>query len=441
MDNFFIDGIHIFFNFCLMVSIIFLPPFYICQSLRVYIPRYCWLIYAIIYFISVNINYIFETLIFILYFYCIFRFIFKNDRPTSFFYSSYIVLSYDTIHRFFQSILNRLLNFDEIYTYFFDRFIMIRFIEYTIPLVLLILLFNLINLDFEIVKMKAFKNYVYVGNFIFSFMLLSITIWTLILQYNLSVIKIFGPTVALAHFVLFLFLAQYMKSQQRIYEANLEVIRREEENRNLNKFVDKLGDLYEDLRGIRHDFASIISSLEPAIQEKNIDEVSIIYKEVLIKMNRNLQKNEYSAFNLKNIEDLAIRNMLAQSILEAEQYDIQFNCYVSGHISQVNVPMLEMIQILSIMLTNSIESAIISKKPLIEVALYRDKNIVTIVIKNSRNPISLDKRTIWEVGVSSKGEGRGIGLYNLRRLVNRHDNLTLETQIDYDSFTHILKIM
>lgn len=82
---------------------------------------------------------------------------------------------------------------------------MIRFIEYTIPLVLLILLFNLINLDFEIVKMKAFKNYVYVGNFIFSFMLLSITIWTLILQSNLSVIKIFGPTVALAHFVLFLF--------------------------------------------------------------------------------------------------------------------------------------------------------------------------------------------------------------------------------------------
>ncbi|HFR3180950.1 TPA: GHKL domain-containing protein, partial [Streptococcus suis] len=261
------------------------------------------------------------------------------------------------------------------------------------------------------------------------------------LQSNLSVIKIFGPTVALAHFLLFLFLAQYMKSQQRIYEVNLEVIRREEENRNLNKFVDKLGDLYEDLRGIRHDFASIISSLEPAIQEKNIDEVSIIYKEVLIKMNRNLQKNEYSAFNLKNIEDLAIRNMLAQSILEAEQYDIQFNCYVSGHISQVNVPMLEMIQILSIMLTNSIESAIISKKPLIEVALYRDKSIVTIVIKNSRNPISLDKRTIWEVGVSSKGEGRGIGLYNLRRLVNRHDNLTLETQIDYDSFTHILKIM
>ncbi|NQG49195.1 GHKL domain-containing protein [Streptococcus suis] len=263
---------------------------------------------------------------------------------------------------------------------------MIRFIEYTIPLVLLILLFNLINLDFEIVKMKAFKNYVYVGNFIFAFMLLSITIWTLILQSNLSVIKIFGPTVALAHFLLFLFLAQYMKSQQRIYEVNLEVIRREEEN-------------------------------------------------------RNLQKNEYSAFNLKNIEDLAIRNMLAQSILEAEQYDIQFNCYVSGHISQVNVPMLEMIQILSIMLTNSIESAIISKKPLIEVALYRDKSIVTIVIKNSRNPISLDKRTIWEVGVSSKGEGRGIGLYNLRRLVNRHDNLTLETQIDYDSFTHILKIM
>ena len=114
---------------------------------------------------------------------------------------------------------------------------------------------------------------------------------------------------------------------------------------------------------------------------------------------------------------------------------------MSGHISQVNVPMLEMIQILSIMLTNSIESAIISKKPLIEVALYRDKSIVTIVIKNSRNPISLDKRTIWEVGVSSKGEGRGIGLYNLRRLVNRHDNLILETQIDYDSFTHILKIM
>ena len=42
--------------------------------------------------------------------------------------------------------------------------------------------------------------------------------------------------------------------------------------------VDKLGHLYDEVRGFRHDFAGIVASMEPAIANQDMTEVSTIIK-------------------------------------------------------------------------------------------------------------------------------------------------------------------
>lgn len=44
--------------------------------------------------------------------------------------------------------------------------------------------------------------------------------------------------------------------------------------------VDKLGHLYDEVRGFRHDFAGIVASMEPAIANQDMTEVSTIYRDV-----------------------------------------------------------------------------------------------------------------------------------------------------------------
>lgn len=53
---------------------------------------------------------------------------------------------------------------------------------------------------------------------------------------------------------------------------------KENENRSLQGMVDKLGHLYDEVRGFRHDFAGIVASMEPAIANQDMAEVSTIIK-------------------------------------------------------------------------------------------------------------------------------------------------------------------
>ena len=71
--------------------------------------------------------------------------------------------------------------------------------------------------------------------------------------------------------------------------------------------MDKLGHLYDEVRGFRHDFAGIVASMEPAIANQDMAEVSTIYQDVFLKTNEKLRKADYTAFNLHNIHDIAIR--------------------------------------------------------------------------------------------------------------------------------------
>ena len=54
--------------------------------------------------------------------------------------------------------------------------------------------------------------------------------------------------------------------------------------------VDKLGHLYDEVRGFRHDFAGIVASMEPAIANQDMAEVSTIYQDVFLKTNESWER-------------------------------------------------------------------------------------------------------------------------------------------------------
>lgn len=201
----------------------------------------------------------------------------------------------------------------------------------------------------------------------------------------------------------------------------------------MHRMVEKLGSLYDEIRGFRHDFAGIIASMEPAIEKEDIKEIEKIYYKVFLKTNDKLKKADYTAFNLQNIEDIAFRNALAQIMVQAENEGIQFDLQTIGCVPRVHVPMLETVRILSILLNNALEAAICAKVPRVSVALFREKESVIFVVENTRKSGSLDQRRLWESGYSIKAEKRGIGLAVLQEFVLRY-HLGIETEIGEETF-------
>ena len=189
---------------------------------------------------------------------------------------------------------------------------------------------------------------------------------------------------------------------EQVYRDEQTIQRQEEENRSLQGMVDKLGHLYDEVRGFRHDFAGIVASMEPAIANQDMAEVSTIYQDVFLKTNEKLRKADYTAFNLHNIHDIAIRNTLAKPWLWQIIREFILVWRRWGAVEELALPMLEAIRILSILTTNALEAASEAENPQIRVALLAGDRSVRFIIENTRKKEELNPSILSQKGYSTK---------------------------------------
>ena len=249
----------------------------------------------------------------------------------------------------------------------------------------------------------------------------------------------FDTTISLLIFILFFSWLFYIRHLEQVYRDEQTIQRQEEENRSLQGMVDKLGHLYDEVRGFRHDFAGIVASMEPAIANQDMAEVSTIYQDVFLKTNEKLRKADYTAFNLHNIHDIAIRNTLAKAMIVADNQGIHFSLETVGVVEELDLPMLEAIRILSILTTNALEAASEAENPQIRVALLASDRSVRFIIENTRKKEELNPSILSQKGYSTKGNHSGLGLATLEDMVFHYD-LNLDTQLGEATFRQDLEL-
>jgi len=80
-------------------------------------------------------------------------------------------------------------------------------------------------------------------------------------------------------------------------------------------------------------------------------------------------------------------------------------------------------------LDNAIEGTVKVKDKQVKILITEENDIIPIMIKNrSEEEILLNQ--ISKPGYSSKGEGRGLGLYLLKQLLKKYPNIFLETNLE-----------
>ena len=168
-------------------------------------------------------------------------------------------------------------------------------------------------------------------------------------------------------------------------------------------------------------------------------EVSTIYQDVFLKTNEKLRKADYTAFNLHNIHDIAIRNTLAKAMIVADKQGIHFSLETVGVVKELALPMLESIRILSILTTNALEAANEAENPQIRVALLAGDRSVRFIIENTRKKEELNPSILSQKGYSTKGNHSGLGLATLEDMVFHYD-LNLDTQLGETTFRQDLEL-
>ena len=249
----------------------------------------------------------------------------------------------------------------------------------------------------------------------------------------------FGSILSSIVFICLLLTFFAMNSHKDKIEKEIALNQKKFEQRHLQNYTDEIVGLYNEIRGFRHDYAGMLVCMQMAIDSGNLQEIDRVYNEVLVKANLKLRSDKYTYFDLNNIEDSALRSLIAQSIVYARNNGVEFTLEVKDTITNLQIELLDLVRIMSVLLNNAVEGSIESYKKQIEVAVIKMESETVIVIQNSCQVTPTHLENLFELGFSTKGENRGIGLNNVKEILDKYKNIILETEIENSTFRQVIR--
>ena len=249
----------------------------------------------------------------------------------------------------------------------------------------------------------------------------------------------FGSILSSIVFICLLLTFFAMNSHKDKIEKEIALNQKKFEQRHLQNYTDEIVGLYNEIRGFRHDYAGMLVCMQMAIDSGNLQEIDRVYKEVLVKANLKLRSDKYTYFDLNNIEDSALRSLIAQSIVYARNNGVEFTLEVKDTITNLQIELLDLVRIMSVLLNNAIEGSTESYKKQIEVAVIKMESETVIVIQNSCQVTPTHLENLFELGFSTKGENRGIGLNNVKEILDKYKNIILETEMENSTFRQVIR--
>lgn len=207
----------------------------------------------------------------------------------------------------------------------------------------------------------------------------------------------------------------------------------------LQEYTSSLEKLYTDMRVFRHDYINIISSLIGYIENKDIDGLEKHFNKHIIPLSKGIESNNFKMGILKNVKIAEIKGILSSKLIRAQELGIDTFIEIVEPIEKINMDIIDLSRVVGILLDNAVEAAVECDKPSIKVAIINKENSVLIVIINSiKEEIPIYK--IYQKGFSTKGENRGLGLYNLKEITSKYTKVSLDTLIENGEFKQLLQI-
>lgn len=153
-----------------------------------------------------------------------------------------------------------------------------------------------------------------------------------------------------------------------------------------------------------------------------------------------LNQSQYELGCLANLKVSAIKSILSTKMIEAQSQDVEAFLEIPDVIDDIYLEVLDLVIILSVFLDNAIEAAKESRRPHISVAFFKREESQLLIVDNSirKNSVSMSK--IFQEGYSTKGPNRGIGLSNVRQILENYPQTVLSTKTGHHSFTQILEM-
>lgn len=209
-----------------------------------------------------------------------------------------------------------------------------------------------------------------------------------------------------------------------------------EQSKEYNKTLEIL---HDNVRCFKHDFNNIITTIGGYVQSEDLNGLKKYYSN----LQTDCEKiNNLNILNPSTINEPAIYSLLTNKYHQAENKGIKVNLEIFIDLRQLRMKIYEFTRILGILLDNAIEAANECDEKIINIAIRKDfhSDRQLLIIENTYKNKDIDTEKIYDKGYSTKEHNTGIGLWEVRQILKKNNNLNLFTSKNEKFFSQQLEI-
>ena len=227
-------------------------------------------------------------------------------------------------------------------------------------------------------------------------------------------IVIFSNITLIAYFILSIY--SLTKTTQLEVTA-LDLAQEKEHNKMLKLMQD-------DLHGFRHDFSNILCTIGGYVQVSDMEGLQKYYSQIQKDINK---VNTLGTLNPDVINNPAVFALISSKYNLALEDNIEMNINIFLDLNTLNMKIYEFTRILGILLDNSIQAARECDEKIINIEIRKDtkRNRQLLIVENTYNNKDIDTDKIYEKNYSTKPGNSGLGLWEVRQILKKNNNLIL----------------
>lgn len=193
--------------------------------------------------------------------------------------------------------------------------------------------------------------------------------------------------------------------------------------------------MVDGVRKLKHDYNNIMQALNGYMSTKQYDKLQAHINSVIGECS---DINNLSVINPKIFNDPAIYGIVGAKYFTAIEKDIKFELDISTNIANINFSMPDLSRILGIILDNAMEATTkLEKGRYIKLEMRFDNKKCADIIRvynTYDTSININTKDVFKKGYSSKEVKSGIGLWEVKKLIDKSGNSQIYASIERNQF-------
>lgn len=204
-------------------------------------------------------------------------------------------------------------------------------------------------------------------------------------------------------------------------------------------YIENLEGLQREVRRFRHDFKNMMAGMYVQAREGDLDAVQSYIQEMTTDFDMQVGSQIRLMNQLANIHMAEVKGLFLEKLKEMQKQRISCELEVQRPFGGTAVRSTDLCRCLGILLDNAMEEVRGREEGKIHIMISSQDGCTTFRVKNTLFS-SPDFPRIGTLGYSTKGEGRGIGLANYRKILERYEQALPLTAVQDGYFVQELKV-